>query len=68
MAIINRIPYTAVTRCLALFLGKVMTCIFIPAILIQISAPRTVRRVATALEALLPIHSWQDRIISIRMK
>ena len=64
---INRIPYTTVTS-LALFLEEVMTCIFIPTVPIQISATRTVRRAATALEATLLVHSWQDRIISIRMK
>ena len=37
-------------------------------IFIQISATRTVRRAATAMEAALLDHSWQDRIISIRMK
>ena len=37
-------------------------------IIIQISATRTVRRAATAMEAALLVHSWQDRIISIRMK
>ena len=68
MRISNCIPYTAVTI-LVLFLEEViMTCIFIPTILIQISATRTVRQAATALEATLLIHSWQDRIISIRMK
>ena len=45
-----------------------MTCIFIPTILIQISATRTVRRAATAMQATLPKHCWQDRINSIRMK
>ena len=45
-----------------------MTCIFIPRTLIQISASRTVRRAATALDATLLVHSWQDRIISVRMK
>ena len=34
----------------------------------QISATRTVRRAATAMVAPLLIHSWQDRIISIRVK
>ena len=37
-------------------------------IIIQISATRTVRRAATAMEAALLDHFWQDRIISIRMK
>ena len=37
-------------------------------IIFQISATRTVRRAATAMEAALLDHSWQDRIISIRMK
>ena len=37
-------------------------------IIIQISATRTVRRAATAMEAALLNHSWQDRINSIRMK
>ena len=37
-------------------------------LVIQISATRTVRRAATAMEAALLDHSWQDRIISIRMK
>ena len=37
-------------------------------IIIQISATRTVRRAATALEAALLDHSWQDRINSMRMK
>ena len=66
MGISNCTPYTAVTI-LVLFL-EVMTFIFIPTILIQISATRTVRRAATVLEATLLNHSWQDRIISIRMK
>ena len=37
-------------------------------IIIQISATRTVRRAATAMEAALLNHSWQDRINSIRTK
>ena len=37
-------------------------------IIIQISATRTVRRPATAMEAALLNHSWQDRINSIRTK
>ena len=67
MGISNCIPYTAVTN-LVLFLEEVMTCIFIPRTLIQISASRTVRRAATALDATLLVHSWEDRIISVRMK
>ena len=35
---------------------------------IQISATRTVRRAATAWEATLLKHSWQERFVSIRMK
>ena len=34
----------------------------------QISVSRTDRRAATGMEAPLLFHSWQDRIISIRMK
>ena len=67
MAISNRNLHSAVTI-MALFLEEVMTCIFIPTILIQISASRTVRRAATAMKAPLLVHSWQDRINSIRMK
>ena len=69
MAITNRIPYTPVTL-MVQRLEEVMTCkstlhtIYI----IQISATRTVRRAATAMETALLDLSWQDRIISIRMK
>ena len=69
MAISNRIPYTPVTL-KALRLEEVMTCkstldtIYI----VQISATRTVRRAATAMETALLDHFWLDRIISLRMK
>ena len=55
---------------MVLHLEEVMTCesAAIHTIIIQISATRTVRRAATAMEAALLDHSWQDRIISIRMK
>ena len=66
MRISNCIPYTAVT--ILVLVLEVMTCIFIPTILIQISATRTVHRAATAMQATLPKHCWQDRINSIRMK
>ena len=68
MAIANRIPYTLVTILVPL-LEEVMTCkSTLDTIFIQISATRTVRRAATAIEAALLDHFWQDRIISIRMK
>ena len=67
MAISNRIPYIPVTL-LVLRLAEVMTCKSLHTVIIQISATRTVHRAATAMETALLIHSWQDRIISIRMK
>ena len=71
MAITNRIPYTPVTG-MVLRLEEVMTCKSIATIhtiyTIQISATRTVRRAATAMETALLDHFWQDRIISLRMK
>ena len=45
-----------------------MTCKSLHTVIIQISATRTVRQAATAMEAALLNHSWQDRIISIQMK
>ena len=55
---------------MVLRLEQVMTCKSAPlhTVIIQISATRTVRRAATAIEAALLDHSWQDRIISILMK
>ena len=69
MAITNRIPYTPVIL-MALRLEEVMTCksTLDTIYTIQISATRTVRRAATAIEVALLDHFWQDRIISIRMK
>ena len=69
MAISNRIPYTPVTL-VALRLEEVMTCksTLDTISTLQISATRTVRRAATAMETALLDHFWQDRIISLRMK
>ena len=67
MAISNRIPYTTVTI-MVLLLEEVMTCKSFQTFIIQISATLTVHRAATAMETALLDHSWQDRIISIRMK
>ena len=69
MAITNRIPYTPVTLVVQR-LGEVMTweSILATIYIIQISATRTVRRAATAMETALLDHFWQDRIISLRMK
>ena len=69
MAISNRIPYTPVIL-MALRLEEVMTCksTLHTIYTIQISATRTVRRAATAIEVALLDHFWQDRIISTRMK
>ena len=71
MAITNRIPYTPVTL-VVLRLEEVMTCESIATIdtiyTIQISATRTVRRAATAMETALLDHFWLDHIILIRMK
>ena len=67
MAIANRIPYTPVTL-MVLLLEEVMIYKSLHTVIIQISATRTVRRAATAIEAALLDHFWQDRIISIRMK
>ena len=57
---------------MVLHLEEVMTCepatLYTVIIIIQISATRTVHRPATAMEAALPKHFWQDRINSIRMK
>ena len=66
MAISNRIRYTTVSI-MVLLLEGVMTCKSFHTI-IQISATLTVHRAATAMETALLDHSWQDRIISIRMK
>ena len=69
MAITNRIPYTPVTL-VALRLEEVMTweSILATIYIIQISATRTVRRAATAMETALLDHFWLDHIILIRMK
>ena len=67
MAIANRIPYTPVTL-MVLLLEEVMIYKSLHTVIIQISATRTVRRAATAIEAALLDHFWQDRIILIRMK
>ena len=67
MAIANRIPYTPVTL-MVLLLEEVMIYKSLHTVIIQISATRTVRRAATAIEAALLDHFWQDRTISIRMK
>ena len=69
MAIANRIPYTPVTL-VVLRLEEVKTweSTLATIYIIQISATRTVRRAATAIEAALLNHFWQDRTISIRMK
>ena len=67
MAIANRIPYTPVTL-MVLLLEEVMIYKSLHTVIIQISATRTVRRGATAIEAALLDHFWQDRTISIRMK
>ena len=69
MAITNRIPYTPVTLVVQR-LEEVLTCesSLDQIYTIQISATRTVRRAATAIEAALLNHFWQDRIFSIRMK
>ena len=69
MAITNRIPYTPVTG-MVLRLEEVMTCksTLDTIYTLQISATRTVRRAATAMETALLDHFWQDRIISLRMK
>ena len=67
MAIANGIPYTPVTL-MVLLLEEVMIYKSLHTVIIQISATRTVRRAATAIEAALLDHFWQDRIISIRMK
>ena len=70
MAISNCIPYTPVTFMLlmVLRLEKVMTCESLHTGIIQISATRTVHRAATAMEAALLSHFWQDLLDSIRMK
>ena len=67
MAIANRIPYTPVTL-MVLLLEEVMIYKSLHTVIIQISATRTVRRGATAIEAALLDHFWQGRTISIRMK
>ena len=69
MAITNRIPYTPVTLVVQR-LGEVMTweSILATIYIIQISATRTVRRAATAMETALLDHFWLDHIILIRMK
>ena len=69
MPITSRIPYTPVTL-VVLRLVEVLTCESILGTIyfIQISATRTVRRAATAMETALLNHSWQDRMFSIRMK
>ena len=69
MAISNGNPYTPVTL-VVLRLEEVMTweSTLDTIYFIQISATRTVRRAATAMETALLDHSWQDRIFSIRMK
>ena len=67
MAIANRIPYTPVTL-MVLLLEEVMIYKSLHTVIIQISATRTVRRAATAIEAALLYHFWQDRSISVRMK
>ena len=67
MAIANRIPYTPVTL-MVLLLEEVMIYKSLHTVIIQISATRTVRRAATAIEAALLDHFWQDRSISVRMK
>ena len=69
MAITNRIPYTPVTLVVQR-LEEVLTCesSLDQIYTIQISATRTVRRAATAMETTLLDHFWQDRIISLRMK
>ena len=69
MAITNRFPYTPVTLVVQR-LEEVLTweCSLDQIYTIQISATRTVRRAATAIEAALLNHFWQDRIFSIRMK
>ena len=69
MAITNRIPYTPVTLVVQR-LEEVMTWESILATIhiIQISATRTVRRAATAMETALLDHFWLDHIILIRMK
>ena len=69
MAITNRIPYTPVTLVVQR-LEEVMTweSILATIYIIQISATRTVRRAATAMETALLDHFWLDRIILIRMK
>ena len=69
MAITNRIPYTPVTL-VALRLEEVMTCksTLDTIYTLQISATRTVRRAATAMETALLDHFWLDHIILIRMK
>ena len=67
MAIANRIPYTPVTL-MVLLLEEVMIYKSLHTVIIQISATLTVRRAATAIEAALLDHFWQDRTISIRMK
>ena len=69
MAITNRNPYTPVTL-VVLRLEEVLTCESLLDIIqfIQISATRTVRRAATAMETALLNHFWQDRLIPIQMK
>ena len=67
MAIANGIPYTPVTL-MVLLLEEVMIYKSLHTVIIQISATRTVRRAATAIEAALLYHFWQDRSISVRMK
>ena len=69
MAITNCIPYTPVPL-VVLRLEEVMTWESLLATIyfIQISATRTVRRAATAMETALLDHFWQERILSIRMK
>ena len=69
MAITNRIPYTPVTLVVQR-LEEVMTweSILATIYIIQISATRTVRRAATAMETALLDHFWLDHIILIRMK
>ena len=68
-AITKCIPYTPVTLVVqrleeAMTWESILATIYI----IQISATRTVRRAATAMEPTLLDHFWRDRIISIRMK
>ena len=69
MVITNCIPYTPVSL-MVLRLEEVTTweSLLVSIHFMQISATRTVRRAATAMETALLNHFWQDLIFSIRMK